>query len=100
MEITLQQIIDDIHALQEDLEGYERKYGLLSETIYGWYEEGQEPPDDNWVLDWGDWATAYKLLLHRRMQYRKTIELLQTNQQSIGDIASRTARRESIPIAS
>ena len=31
MTMTLQDIIVDIHALHEDLEVYERKYGVLSE---------------------------------------------------------------------
>ena len=33
--MTLQEIIADIHALSEDLEAYERKYGVLSETLAG-----------------------------------------------------------------
>ena len=32
--MTLQDIIIDIHALNEDMEAYERKYGVLSETFY------------------------------------------------------------------
>ncbi len=32
--MTLQEIITDIHALKEDLEAYERKYGVLSETFH------------------------------------------------------------------
>jgi len=35
MVMTLQEIIADIHALSEDLEAYERKYGVLSETLVG-----------------------------------------------------------------
>jgi hypothetical protein len=31
--MTLQEIMADIHALYEDLEAYERKYGVLSETL-------------------------------------------------------------------
>lgn len=32
--MTLQEVMTDIHALNEDLETYERKYGVLSETFY------------------------------------------------------------------
>lgn len=38
--MTLQEIIADIHALREDLEAYERKYGVLSETFYESYLNG------------------------------------------------------------
>jgi hypothetical protein len=32
--MTLQEIIADIHVLNEDFEAYGRKYGVLSETFY------------------------------------------------------------------
>ncbi len=42
--MTLQEIIADIHALREDLEAYESKYGVLSENRNGlcilWKMEG------------------------------------------------------------
>ncbi|MBC8185069.1 hypothetical protein H8E88_28580 [candidate division KSB1 bacterium] len=71
--MVLQEIIDDIHALKEDLESYERKYGVLSETFYESYINGEAPEDENWVLDWSDWAGAYKIWLRRQEQYRETI---------------------------
>ncbi len=98
--MTLQEIITDIHALQEDLEVYERKYGVLSETFYELYLSGEEPEDEAWVLDWADWAGAYKILLRRQEQYRRTIEKLRTQKQSLADVIERTTRRESIPVAS
>jgi hypothetical protein len=49
-EMTLQDILSDIHALEEDLIGFERKYGLRSETPYAAYVSGEEPEDDSWVL--------------------------------------------------
>jgi hypothetical protein len=52
-----------------DLEAYERKYGVLSETFYESYMSGEEPGDNLWVLDWADWAGAYKTLLCRQKQY-------------------------------
>jgi cell division protein FtsB len=74
--MTLQDIIIDIHALNEDIEAYERKYGVSSETFYESYINGEEPEDDSWILDWADWAGAYKILLRRREQYRRTIQTL------------------------
>jgi len=98
--MTLQDIISDIHALTEDIEVYERKYGVLSETFYESYVTGEEPDDDSWVLDWSDWAGAYKILLRRQEQYRRTIQGLRERTSKIVDVIERTAQREPIPIAS
>jgi len=72
--MTLQEIITDIHALREDLEAYERKYGVLSETFYESYTNGEEPVDESWVLDWSDWAGAYKIWLRRHEPYCKVFK--------------------------
>lgn len=98
--MTLQEIISDIHALNEDLEVYERKYGVLSETFYELYLSGEEPEEETWVLDWVDWAGAYKILLRRQEQYRRTIEALREQTASLADVIERTRRREPIPVAS
>ena len=98
MNMTLQDIIVDIHALTEDIEVYERKYGILSETFYEGYMNGEEPQEDSWVLDWSDWAGAYKILLRRQEQYRRTIQTLRQQSPTLSDIIERTARREPIPV--
>ena len=90
--MILQEIMADIHALNEDLEAYERKYGVLSETFYESYISGEEPEDDAWVLDWADWAGAYKILLRRREQYRRAIRSLREQSQTLTGVIERTAR--------
>jgi hypothetical protein len=97
--MTLQEIMADIHALNEDLEAYERKYGVLSETFYELYTSGEEPEDDAWVLDWADWAGAYKTLLRRRDQYRRAIQTLREQSHTLTGIVERTSRHEPIPVA-
>ena len=97
--MTLQEIMADIHALNEDLEAYERKYGVLSETFYELYASGEEPEDDAWVLDWADWAGAYKILLRRQEQYRRAIQTLREQSQTLTSVIERTARHEPIPVA-
>lgn len=98
--MTLQEIITDIHALTEDLEVYERKFGVLSETFYELYLSGEEPDEEAWVLDWADWAGAYKIWLRRQEQYRRTIETLRQQTPSLANVIERTSRREPIPVAS
>lgn len=89
----------DIHALREDLEAYERKYGVLSETFYESYSSGEEPADDSWVLDWADWAGAYQIFVRRHEQYRRAIETLRKRSSSLAGVIERTARHEPIPVA-
>jgi len=98
--MTLQEIIADIHALNEDMETYERKYGILSETFYEAYTNGEEPEDEAWVLDWADWAGSYKILLRRQDQYRRAIQTLRETTTTISLLIEKTARHEPIPVAS
>lgn len=98
--MTLQEIIADIHALNEDMETYERKYGILSETFYEAYTNGEEPEDEAWVLDWADWAGSYKILLRRQEQYRRAIQALRENTSTLSLLIEKTARHEPIPVAS
>jgi hypothetical protein len=98
--MTLPVIIADIHALTEDLESYERKYGVLSETFYESYSNGEEPGNEYWVLDWADWAGAYKILLRRKEQYHSAIRELRKQFQSLAGVIERTVQHEPISIAS
>ena len=56
--MTLDEILRDIHALEEDLLVFERKYGVLSDTFYQAYQRGEEPPNESWALDWSEWGVA------------------------------------------
>lgn len=95
----IDEVVRDIHALESDLENYERKYGILSETFYEAYTAGEEPAEDAWVLDWSDWAGAYEIWLHRREQYQDLIRTL-TAQTSLAELINQSARREPLELAS
>lgn len=62
----LQDILADIHALEEELLAMERKYGVRSETFYAAYTSGEEPENEHWVLDFGEWASVYRTWLCAR----------------------------------
>ena len=98
--MILQDVIEDIHALYEDLKVYERKYGILSETFYELYVSGTEPDNDDWVMDWSDWAGAYKLLIRRQEQYRHAVQALKEKSISPMNLIKRTSRYEPVQIAS
>lgn len=81
--MKLQEILVDIHALEEELLTFERKYGIRSETFYAAYMSGEEPEDDCWVLDFGEWASIYHTWLTRQAQYRNEVQRLQQNAPSL-----------------
>lgn len=81
--MTLQEILADIHALEEDLLRLERKYGVRSETFYAAYASGEEPQDDDWVLDFSEWGSVYRTWLARQAAYRDQVQRLQGDTPSL-----------------
>jgi hypothetical protein len=77
--MILRELLADIHALEEDLLAFERKFGLRSETFYPAYQSGEEPENDQWVLDFGEWASVYRTWLSRQADYRNEVQRLQRN---------------------
>ena len=73
--MSLREILADIHALEEDLLKFERKYGLRSETFYAAYAAGEEPEDEVWVLDFSEWASVYKAWVARRSEFHHDTQL-------------------------
>jgi len=84
--MKLHDILSDIHALEEELLEFERKYGVRSETFYAAYISGEEPEDDSWVLDFGEWASVYKTWLSRQSDYRNEIQKLQPKSPSLSGL--------------
>lgn len=81
--MTPREILADIHALEEELLDFERKYGIRSEIFYVAYAAGEEPEDESWVLDFGEWASVYRTWLDRQTAYRGAMQRLQRNRPSL-----------------
>ena len=81
--MTIRDILADIHALEEELLGFERKYGIRSETFYAAYVGGEEPEDERWVLDFGEWASVYRTWLTLQAEYRNEIQRIQRQAPSL-----------------
>ncbi len=81
--MTLHDILTDIHTLEEDLLAFERKYGVRSETFFAAYTSGEEPEEDSWVLDFGEWASVYRTWLVRQADYRNEVQRRQLNAHSL-----------------
>jgi hypothetical protein len=91
MTMTLRELLADIHALEEDLLSFERKYGIRSETFYAAYVSGEEPEDDNWVLDFSEWASVYRTWLARQADYRNEIQRRQDRKTSLKGLVREAA---------
>jgi hypothetical protein len=81
--MTLSDILADIHALEEELLAFERKFGVRSETFYAAFQSGEEPEDDRWVLDFGEWASVYRTWLTRQAEYRNEMQRRQRHAPSL-----------------
>ena len=79
-------ILIDIHALEEELLEFERKYGIRSEVFYTAYMNGEEPEDDSWVLDFGEWASVYRTWIKRQAEYRNQFQLEQRNTSNLFEL--------------
>jgi hypothetical protein len=84
--MTLRELLADIHALEEDLLAFERKYGIRSETFYAAYASGEEPENDQWTLDFGEWASVYRTWLTRQAEYHNEVQRLQRNLPSLAGL--------------
>jgi hypothetical protein len=79
-------ILGDIHALEEELIAFERRYGVRSETFYAAYVSGEEPEDEAWVLDFGEWPSVYRTWLARQAEYRNEIQRLRRQTTSLAGL--------------
>jgi hypothetical protein len=84
--MSLREILADIHALEEELLAFERKYGIRSETFYAAYISGEEPEDESWVLDFGEWASVYRTWLARQAEYRNEVQRVQRHASSLAGL--------------
>ena len=84
--MNLQDIIRDIHSLEEDLLVFERKFGIRSETFYAAYASGEEPEDESWVLDFSEWAGVYRVWLERQAAYRDAVQQSQHESNSLAGL--------------
>jgi hypothetical protein len=84
--MNLREILADIHALETELLDLERKYGIRSETFYAAYRSGEEPEDDRWVLDFGEWASVYRTWLARQADYRNEVQRVQARAPSLAGL--------------
>lgn len=89
--MKIHEILLDIHALETELMQFERKYGIRSETLYAAYTAGEEPENEDWVLDFGEWASVYRTWLNRQAEYRNEIQKIQRQAPSLAGLVREVA---------
>ena len=67
--MTLGDILADIHAVEEE-SCLRTEVGVRSETFYAAFQDGEEPEDDRWALDFGEWASVDRTWLTCQAEYR------------------------------
>jgi len=73
--ITAESLLRDIYEAESALRWFEQKYGLLSETFYRVYQQGQlrdEDPDE--IQEYMEWSGWYEIRQDRRQRYEQAVE--------------------------
>ena len=65
--MTLNEIIQDIHGLEEELAQLEKRYGLLSVDFYQLYKAGELEQSRDFI----QWVGYYEAKLDREARYRE-----------------------------
>jgi len=71
MNPALQDILDDLHAAERELQKYEKKYGLRSEFFYDCFMAGLTEDDGN--FDFQMWAGYYESTRDLERRYKELI---------------------------
>lgn len=74
----VQELIEELHGLDQKLARFEHQYGILSETFFAWFQSGEEPENPDWVQDFALWAGVYQLRLRRQEKYRRLLSEILT----------------------
>jgi len=73
--ITAEDVMRDIYQAEAELRWFEQKYGILSETFYRMYRQGQlrdeDPAEIEQYMEWAGW---YEIYQDRHQRYEQAIE--------------------------
>lgn len=68
--ITIDEILKDIHAIQEHLKNFEEKYKLISSDFYKLYKANKLEQSRDFI----EWLGFYKIMLDRVREYKKLLK--------------------------
>ena len=67
--MSLEEIIKDLHALENEIQKLEQKYSILSEYFYKLYQSGKLEHNK----DFTKWAGLHEIKLRRERDFRKLL---------------------------
>jgi hypothetical protein len=67
--MTIQEVIQDIHGLDEELASLEKRYGLLSPDFYHLYKAGEIEQTRDFIR----WVGYYEAKVEREARYREIL---------------------------
>jgi len=68
--MTIDEILKDIHAIQEHLKNFEERYKLLSADFYKLYQANKLEQSRDFI----EWLGFYEILLDREREYKKLLK--------------------------
>jgi len=70
--MTLNEILQDLHALETRLREYEARYGVASADFYELYQQGLLDDDGlEQTIEFTRWASGYEMKLEREKAFRQ-----------------------------
>lgn len=66
----------------------------METAFYQWYNEGHEPEDDAWLLDFSMWAGLYKIKLEREKMYDELLQEALKQKDGVAHIISQSPALE------
>ena len=70
MKLTLEEIIQDLRALEARIRAYERKYGVTAQDFYALYQEGLLDDEGfEQSMEFTRWASVYAMKLDREAAF-------------------------------
>ncbi|MBC8447894.1 MAG: hypothetical protein H8D78_09105 [Chloroflexi bacterium] len=67
--MTLSEIVESIHNLEQRMQEFERRYNLLSDDFYGLAQEGRLEQSADFIR----WLGYYELWLDRKRWYQELL---------------------------
>lgn len=81
MKPTLQEILSDLHAAEQEIQGYEKKYSLRSDYFYDYFQAGLI--EDNGNFDFQVWAGLVEAKQDLERRYKEIILLQKPFRESV-----------------
>lgn len=70
IKMTINEILRDIHSIQDHLKKFEEKYKLISQDFYKLYKANKLEQSHDFI----EWLGFYEIMLDREYEYKKLLK--------------------------